>query len=60
MTLNAGEDPIDRKSSFIKIFNDQTWGGRQSVVYDKMSENYKASGPGSDIHRTIVRPLLAC
>ena len=58
MTLNAGEDPRDRKSSFINIFNDQTWGGRESGVYDKMSENYKASGPGSDIHRTIVRILF--
>ena len=57
MTNVAGEDPAARKSSFVEIFNKQTWGGKENGVEDKMSEDFKASGPGSDIHKTMVISL---
>ena len=46
-----GESDAQRQKSFIDIFNEQTWGGRDGKV-SKGHVNYKASGPGSALERS--------
>ena len=45
-----GETDGHPQQSFIDIYNEQTWGGRDGKV-SKEHVNYKASGPGSALER---------
>ena len=46
-----GETDDHRQQSFIDIYNEQTWGGRDRRI-SKEHVNYKASGPGSALERS--------
>ena len=47
----TGEADDHRQQSFINIYNEQTWGGREGGA-SKDDINYKASGPGSALERS--------